>query len=53
MESKRRSITLEELKGLTNSDLRDVQVSGEIIVRDKNGNIKGRMDITSLEVSED
>jgi len=54
----RKTITLEELdkkiqKQGPNVALQNVQITGVAVIKDKDGNIKSEMKITSLEINED
>lgn len=58
MAGDRKEISLGELQSRArkqgaNVALADVQVEGVAVIRDKDGNIKGKMKITSIEVQED
>ncbi len=55
--TERKEITLEELGKRIQKDgpkvaMSGVQVSGVVVIKDKDGNVKGKMNIVSLETQE-
>ena len=56
MSEERKEVTLEELEKLQrtgNVNMSDIQVEGVCTIFDKNGNIKGKMDICTVEEAEE
>ena len=56
--SDRKEISLEELEQRikrqgTNVAMSNVKVSGIVVIKDKDGNVKSELSITSLELNED
>ncbi len=51
--SDRKEITLDELRSGPNVSMSDIEVSGMVVIKDKDGNIKSELEIVSLEVNED